>query len=71
MTDEYEKRLRALQRREIEEAETPRARHQAMLDLAWQQKLDAAAEDQWKLVGGFLERRHSETCHRGRWDDDY
>jgi hypothetical protein len=72
MSDQtYEQRLAAVHRREIAEFDTPRAKYQAQLDLWWQQKLDLAAEDKWKMVGGFLEPKHSTTCHRGSLDDDF
>jgi hypothetical protein len=73
MTDEqtYEQRLAAAYRREIAEFETPQAKYQAVIDQFWQAKLDAAVEDDFRLVGGFMEPRHQTTCHKGRWDDDY
>jgi hypothetical protein len=73
MTEQtYEQRLAAVHRREMAEFDTPRAKYQALLDRQWQAKLDAAFEEnRWKMVGGYLEPRHSTSCHKGRWDDDY
>jgi hypothetical protein len=73
MTDEtYEQRLAAQQRREILEADSPRARYQRLLDHWWQQQIDQTIEeDRWRMVAGFLEPRHSTTCHRGKGDSDY
>jgi hypothetical protein len=73
MTEQtYQQRLAAVHRKEMAEFDTPQARYQAQLDLQWQAKLDQAADDdRYKMVGGFMEPRRSTTCHKGRWDDDY
>jgi hypothetical protein len=72
MSDEtYEQRLAAVHRREILEAESPRARQQRLIDYWWeQQKIINDVDDGYVMIGGFRELRRP-SCHRGRHDSDW
>jgi hypothetical protein len=56
------------------QGQDPRIKYQRQLGAWWQSKLDAEAalrEDDYVMVGGFMERRYRSSCHRGRGDSDW
>jgi hypothetical protein len=57
---------------ELAEADTPRARHQAVLDRYWEMQRELDAPDDMYEVGGFVEY-HSKTpsFHKTRRDWDW
>jgi hypothetical protein len=57
---------------ELAEADTPQARHQAVLDRHWQTMREQDAADDQYFVGGFQEF-HSKTpsFHKSRRDRDW
>jgi hypothetical protein len=58
--------------RELNEANSPRNRAQAVLDKWWQDRLDEFEENDWVMIGGFRERRSAlPSFHRGRHDRDW
>jgi hypothetical protein len=73
MSDETgEQRRTARLRAEVEQFENdPRARAQAVIDNWWLAKHAPTIEDDYVMIGGFLEPRYRTSCHVGRGDPDW
>jgi hypothetical protein len=69
----YQQRVNRRMRQEIAEADQDWIRKQKLLDLLWQQRLDAEAplDDDMIEVAGFRVPRYRTSCHVGRHDPDF